>query len=293
MTLFHRDNNQKFFFKTYSHNPREVWAECLASHIAELMGLQAQAVTIKTAPNRLEQALRQRFPTQIPTDWKAVGSLARNIFPKHVETTYGAAIVETPSQPLTLDAIEQKIRAKYYAPDDLLQNYADMVIFDVFIGNMDRHHENWGVCEDQKYKQQLLFDKKRTKELRYFTPLFDHGSSLMFELSDGNVSDFLIDGKRLVDYVEKSKFGFILDIAGKKTNTFDMLGQHLTRKTAWRPRFRKTLAKVKGLDLLALAGLIIQMPSLEILEYTIERRTLLYKSLLIRYNKLIELLEKG
>jgi hypothetical protein len=115
----------------------------------------------------------------------------------------------------------------------------------------------------------------------------------MFELSDINVSDFLKDEKRLVDYVEKSKFGFILDTTGSKTNMFDMLDQHLTQKTAWKPRFKKSLVKVKGLDLLALAGLIIQMPSLEILEYSNERRTLLYKSMLIRYNKLIELLEKG
>jgi hypothetical protein len=33
------------------------------------------------------------------------------------------------------------------------------------------------------------------------------------------------------------------------------------------------------------------MPTLEILEYDIARRTLLYKSLLIRYNKLSELYE--
>jgi hypothetical protein len=166
-----------------------------------------------------------------------------------------------------------------------------MVIFDVLIGNMDRHHENWGVCENRKYKQQLLFDKKRTIDLRYFTPLFDHGSSLMFELSDGDVADFLGDEKRLVSYVENSKFGFILDVSGDKTNIFDMLEQHLSRKTPWHPRFKKSLEKIKTLDLLNVAGLIIQMPTLDILEYDTERRSLLYKSLLIRYNKLIELLE--
>ena len=58
LTLFHKDGNQKFFFKTYSHNPREVWAECLASHIAELMCVKAQSVTIKKTPQRLDDALR-------------------------------------------------------------------------------------------------------------------------------------------------------------------------------------------------------------------------------------------
>jgi hypothetical protein len=115
LTLIHRDSNQKFFFKTYSHNPREVWAECLASHIAELIGLEAQAVTIKTTPARLEKVLRERFPTQIPKDWQPVGTLSRNIFPKNIEITYGAAIVGTPSNPLTLETIEAKIRERYYA----------------------------------------------------------------------------------------------------------------------------------------------------------------------------------
>jgi len=39
LTLIHKDGNKKYFFKTYSKNPREVWSECLASHIAELMDL--------------------------------------------------------------------------------------------------------------------------------------------------------------------------------------------------------------------------------------------------------------
>jgi len=290
LTLIHKDSNQKFFFKTYSHNPREVWAECLASHIAELMGLKAQAVTIKKTPQRLETVLRERFPEQLPDNWRPVGTLARNIFPRSIEIRYGAAVVETPTEPLTLKYVEQKIREKYYAPDDLLQSYADMVIFDILTGNMDRHHENWGVCEDQQYKQQLLLDRRRMVGLRYFTPLFDHGSSLMFELGQDQVKQFTEDESRLKRYVEEASFGFILDTNGKKTNMFNIIQQHLSQNTPWAPRFKKSLVKVRQIDLLALAGLVIQMPTLEILEYDTERRSLLYKGLLLRYNKLIELL---
>jgi hypothetical protein len=292
LTLYHKEGNKKYFFKTYSHNPREVWAECLASHIADLLDLRAQEVTIKIAPSRLKQALRKRFPTQLSEDWKPVGTLARNIFPKNVEITYGAVIVETPTKALTLEEIEAKIRSRYYAADDLLQDYSDMIVFDVLIGNMDRHHENWGICEHQKYKQLLLFDRKRTKELRYFAPLFDHGSSLLFELSQENVVNYLQDEGRLHNYIENSKFGFLLDTLGNKANMFTIIEQHIDQRTSWRPRFKKSLARVKQLDLLAVAGLVIQMPSLDILEYDSDRRGLLYKSLLIRYNKLNELYER-
>ena len=286
LTFIHKDNKQKFFFKTYTHTPREVWAECLASHIAELLDIKSQQVTIKTAPNGLEKVLRRRYPKLLPDDWKPVGSLARNIFPKNVETTYGAAIVETPTKPLKLEDIESKLAIKYYASEDLTQSYADMVIFDALIGNMDRHHKNWGVCTEQKYKQQLLLDKKKLIPLRYFTPLFDLGSSLMFELSDEKVQEMLNDESKLVNYVEKSKFGFILDSEGSKINMFALIEGHIKTKSKWGKRFKKSLLKVKKLDMLEVASLVIKMPMSDTLEYDLNRRKLLFKSLLMRYNRL-------
>jgi len=292
LTFFHKDKKQKFFFKTYTHTPREIWTECLASHIAELMQLKAQKVTIKTAPERLETILRERFP-KLPTKWKPVGTLARNIFPKNIETIYGAAIVETPTKPLTLEVIEKKFRQKYYASEDLLQSYSDMVVFDALIGNMDRHHENWGVCNDIKYRQQLLVDRTALISLRYFTPLFDHGSSLMFELSEEIIESMLVDEKVLFNYVEKSRFGFILDSTGSKVNMFDLIESHVRAKSPWGKRFNKSLYKVKKLDLLELASVVIKMPSLEILEYSTNRRRILYKAMCLRYNRLIDIYEQA
>ncbi len=291
LTLIHKDTNQRFFFKTYTHNPREVWAECLASHIAELVDIKAQMVTIKIAPPLLVKAMRSRYGTVLPKGWKPIGTLARNIFPKGIDITYGSAIVGTPSDPLTLAQVEAKIKGKYYAAEDLLEAFSDMIVFDVLIGNMDRHHENWGICEDKKYKQQLLIDKKRLIGLRNFTPLFDHGSSLMFELSDEDVAAMSKNEARLQQYIEGTKFSYLLDIAGNKSNPLKLLAEHLEKGTSWKPRIKKSLAKIKELDLLALAEVIIQMPITTDLEYDNDRRKLLYKSLLLRYNKLIKMYE--
>jgi hypothetical protein len=233
--------------------------------------------------------MRTNYEDILPADWKPIGTLARNIFPRHIAITYGSVIVETPSRALTLDQIEQKLRSRYYAADDLLQAYADMVILDIFIGNMDRHHENWGVCEHNKYNQQRMFDRKEMIALRYFTPLFDHGSSLMFELSDSDVEVFLSNPDRLEKYLAASKFGFLLDTAGKPNNPFTIVSEHLQQKTSWALRFKRTLAKLHKIDMLLVAELVIQMPTLSVLEYGDSRRQLLYKSLLLRYNKLNEL----
>lgn len=292
ITLVHKDTNQKFFYKTYTHNPREVWAECLASHLAHLVGIDAQQVTIKTAPKKLEEAMRALYEQQLPKNWKPVGTLARNIFPKGTEITYGSAILSTPTKALRLEDIEDSITKRYYAPQDILQAFADMVVFDSFIGNMDRHHENWGVCEDDKYKQQVLIEPKRLVGLRKFTPLFDHGSSLMFELSDSDVADMLKDDRRLNKYVNESKFGFLLNTSGEKVNPLALMSSHIVNKTKWGARFKKSLDKIKSIDLLDVAELIIQMPVPELLEYSAQRRSLLYKSILLRYNNSMVMYEE-
>lgn len=291
LTLVHK-NGGKFFFKTYTKNPREIWAECLASHIAELVDIPAQSVTIKYPQERLKNALKRIYPKQLPKDWKPIGTLSRNIFPKRVEIIYGMNILGSASKPKTLEEVEKSISQRYYAPEDLLQAFSDMLVLDIFLGNMDRHHENWGICEDNKYKQQVMFDKKKVVGYRYFTPLFDHGSSLMFELSDKQIIDMVNDENKIRNYVENSKFGFILDIDGKKNNVFNIVENHLKDKTVWGERLRKSLHKFVQIDMLQVASLVIKMPSIDILEYSSVRRKILYKSLIMRYNKIRKLDER-
>lgn len=292
LTLTHKSTNQKYFFKTYTHNAREVWAECLASHIAELVGLDAQQVTIKKAPRALANAVKARYEKQLPGDWKPVGTLARNIFPKNVGIIYGSAIVQSPSDPITLDYLENQVKKRYYAAEDILQAISDMIVFDVLIGNMDRHHENWGVYETVKYKQQLLFGPRESVQYRKFTPLFDHGSSLMFELGDDKIARMALDSKYIKKYVEDSRFGFLLSISGEKINPFSLIEEHIVNKTSWKKRLKKSIEKVVKLDVLDLADVIVKMPVSETLEYSAERRTVLYKALLLRYNKFVQMYEE-
>lgn len=293
LVFVHRKTNRKLFFKTYSHTPREVWAETLASHIGKLVELPVQSVTIKKAPPKICEILKKRYPENFPGQWMPIGTLAHNIFPRNYEISYGAFIVETPTEPLTLEAVEASMHTKYYAPEDLLQSYADMVAFDAFIGNMDRHHENWGVCESDKYKQLVLFDKKATAEERHFAPLFDHGSSLMFELDGNKIAEYDHDDDRLRQYIERSKYTFTLDSSGNRANIFKIIEQEIDNKTTWGKRFEKSLAKFAGVDLLRLATMIARMPNLSELDYDYQRKKVLYRSLLMRYNKIEELYRKA
>lgn len=70
----------------------------------------------------------------------------------------------------------------------------ELLLFDAFIGNSDRHQENWG----------FIFDpppKDNTKRRVYLSPLFDNGSSLGHERFPNRVMDW--GSKRLDEYINR------------------------------------------------------------------------------------------
>lgn len=287
ITLVHSKTNSKFIFKTYSHNSREVWAECVASHLGAIIGVPIQQVVIKRAPPFLVASLKENMPQNLPKNWQPIGTLARNIFPKNQEITYGQKIVSTSSDALTLEEIEAAIRKQYYAPDDLLDKFAQMIVFDAIIGNMDRHHENWGIVETLKYKQQVLFGKKTLITQRWFTPLYDHGSSLLFELGEQDVERYLKDEKLLCDkYIFGAKYSFVKDSSGAERNIFGIITSHIERETDWGKRFRKAIAPLKQVSKLEIAKAIAKMPTTKEIDYSEQRKELLLRSILVRLKAL-------
>lgn len=285
VTLLHSQTGQKFFLKSYRHSTREVWAEMLASKLGELAGLDIQIVSLKKLPKPLADVFRSNFGTYLPIDWKPVGALVRNIFPKGHEQLYGAQMIGTASDPVTLDRVERDIRATYLDSEDILQKFSDMIIFDAWIGNMDRHHENWAVTQTS-ISQQLGFfrltteDRENLKSKRQFTQLFDHGSSLIFELDEDKIKYYLNDKDRFIeDYILGKKYALLLGTAMEKMNVFDIINQHFKQKTTWKPRFRKSIQKIMNVDSLKSAQLILQMPTDGDLSYSLSRKSLLYFSL--------------
>lgn len=167
MVLGKGNNNLKHFLKSYSHNSREIAAEFIASKLGSLADFKVQKTTIKILPPNLMQFFQEKYSQFLPKDWKPIGALVKNIFPRGYEVRYGFTIVKkNPTDKLKLSEIEQSIRSKYYAPDDLLQSLAEMIVFDAWIGNMDRHHENWGILEHNtvNFLQTTLVPKSLIKK---------------------------------------------------------------------------------------------------------------------------------
>lgn len=291
LVLMHKEKHEKYIFKSYSHTPREVISECLASHIADILDIQAQQVSIRRLDTKLVGQLK-KISAKFPDDWIPVGTLARNIFPKNQEIKYGASIVETPNDKLRLEDIESSIRNKYYAPDDILDDFAEMIIFDAIIGNMDRHHENWGVVETHKFRQSMLLPiKEQIQQERHFTPLYDHGSSLLFELGDREIERYLSDMAIFEkSYVLGKKYSFLLDSIGNSLNIFDLVKMHINKKTIWGKRFKKSILKINNnFQYLAIAKKIAQMPNTDEILYTDSRRELILRSIILRIQILYDM----
>lgn len=291
LTLVHKTTRQRFIFKSYTHNSREVWAECLASHLGVVFDIKVQQVVIKRAPKGLEAEMRRVAPA-LDKNWIPIGTLARNIFPRGQEIVYGSLILETPTDTLPLEVIEDKIRRQYYAPDELLSTFAQMIVFDAIIGNMDRHHENWGIVETVKYKQQLLFDKKQITSERWFTPLYDHGSSLMFELSDADIAKYLADENLFQQkYIQGKSYTFVSMPDGSPANIFTIIQHHIRHKTAWGKRFKAHIVKLNDASRLEVGKAIAKMPNTQEIDYSEARKELLLRSILYRLQLLKDMVD--
>ncbi len=284
----------KHFLKSYSHNSREVMAEFLASKLGLLADFRVQKTWIKTFPKSLIIFFKKRYPENLPEDWKPIGALVKNIFPRGYNIRYGFNIVgSTATEKLTLAKIEKAIRARYYAPDDLIQSLAEMVIFDAWIGNMDRHHENWGVLESSEVNfEQMTSDPSFLIKKRRFTDFFDHGSSLLFELGEEKVLEFLGDKDKFIkDYILSTRYSHLLEDGGKPVNCFELIELYM-KIEPWNKCFYKAIEKIEKVDHLEMAKLILQVPSIKLIDYSEKRRQLLFFSLDARMQKLLDIKKK-
>lgn len=292
MILKHRETRQRFFLKTYAHNTREIWAELLASKIGELIGLDIQKVSIKIIDEPFKKEFQKTQP--LPKNWVPLGASVIYAFPRDFDIIYGQMIIGEDKTNLKLNEISELIEKRYYAPKDILEKLSDMIIFDAFIGNMDRHHENWGILEHIDIRQsQLAIDPKVLIPKRKFATLFDHGSSLLFELEEKNVEHYLSDIFLFEEkYINSNIYTFFLNSDGKPDNIFNIIEWYIKNDgTKWGAMFKKSIKNVlSNATLFEIAKMIFKMPNHDDIFYTENRKRLLFESFTKRMNKLKSIL---
>lgn len=203
-------------YKQARSNTGEDWAEKIAAELCELLGL----------PHALYE---------LAETWEGeYGVVSPSFLPKGGTLVHGNEILTpiVPNYPtsatykashhtidVVLRAIEEAnlgfpidwiVPNELGAPVDLFVGY---LLLDAWIGNGDRHHENWGFVRNRAASALV--------ETMYIAPTYDHASCLGRELSDERRQNRSAEA-----YVKKCLSAFYSSVDDiKPLNTFDVFTQ--------------------------------------------------------------------
>lgn len=193
---FLRDG-QRWLFKEARENTGEDWAEKLAAEIAALLHIPAATVELATSQGKAGCASLSFLDHEKTTAHLIHGNeiLAGQVFgyDKHKRQRQSDH---------TLENIEYAICRLFPITEHhkaVLTQLAGYLVFDALIGNVDRHHENWGLLSrfsDQAWEISVA-------------PSFDHASSLGRELQDER-REAILANQGIERYVRKGNGGVYL-----------------------------------------------------------------------------------
>lgn len=180
--------------------------EIIAAKIAELLGLKAVEAEVVYYKHR-RGCLMPHFKFQLSAD-NAV------VIAELLESEFGEEYVKIHSSSLPnrerLQAFMDLFKRFSYFPL-LKREFVFMNLYDVFIGNQDRHAHNW----------QLLF---RNGEA-FPAPLYDNGASLGWQLNEDKIKEYLVSEPMRQKYFRKAKSKAGMDNAETpKINAGSLIG---------------------------------------------------------------------
>ncbi|MBA2662854.1 MAG: HipA domain-containing protein [Bradymonadaceae bacterium] len=185
--------NERWIFKTPKIFRGEIWAEKIAAEIGQRMGLPTARIELargESEGDAISGTISLNFAdprnglTLEPGNELMDAQARVRTYKKHDKDGV-----------LALDAVfdylnENKVRAPLDAtlPDeDAAFYFTGYLVFDALIGNVDRHHQNWGAI--------------RTRDgTLHLAPTFDHGASLSRALGPRKRQNYL-NNKQLDQYV--------------------------------------------------------------------------------------------
>lgn len=177
----------------------EYWAEKLATEIGKLIDIKCATVDIGTYKRKIWSMSYNILENKYDTLSEGILFIQKR-FPYYdkdkLEDNYS-------NMKYSVQMIEKSLLEDYYF--DIKKIYK-MIIFDILIGNSDRHHSNWAI----KYKREKISDHM-TKIKLNLCPLYDNGSSLCSYEDNNNLEIFFKDKMKfeaLVNTKSKSAIGW-------------------------------------------------------------------------------------
>ncbi len=192
-----------------------VYSEYIGSKIFESVGIETQEVVIGTYEGRIVCACKDFLKEKNTNIESKVGEA------KLIEFEEWSKAYELDNT-LTMDikSIYQSLENVYkYVPnhinvENIKEKFWEMFVIDFFIGNTDRHNNNWGFIYYENQLDTYFVNME-------FAPIFDCGSSLTPVLTDEQMEEILKSKGELENYV-KNAYSAIMEV-GKKIHSYEYL----------------------------------------------------------------------
>lgn len=181
--FFNPETGDRELFKHGRPNTGENWSEKAAYELAKLFGIPCASYELATfknkdsagvcSPNFVPQGSHLRHANELLSVIDKQYDKERGFELKQYQLIsvldHMFVMKEYTKLPINF-SLDEHVQA-----DDILELFIGYLMFDAWIGNQDRHDQNWGI---------LVIPHLDKKASYHFAPSFDHASSLACRMSD-------------------------------------------------------------------------------------------------------------
>ena len=197
----------KCLFKQARPNTGEDWSEKIAAELALLLGLphaQQELALWNNRPGTISKIMMPNDAYLIHGNDILSGIVSN--YPRDKRYNVSEHTLDIVIQAISNPDVQKTL--DWDAPDGIdtaLDTFIGYLLLDAWIGNGDRHHENWGFIE--------TIDRGT-----YLSPTYDHASCLGRELLDEKRQERL-QSKTVQAYTDRSRSAFYAHVFEKKPLT--------------------------------------------------------------------------
>ncbi|MCP1359299.1 HipA domain-containing protein [Aneurinibacillus migulanus] len=220
------NSKQRYLFKMPHKDTGEAWAEQIAANLLRLLDFPTFQCEFAQFEGRIG-VLLESFREDDEEFFEGVDLLNHHVegFDTHSLYGYEFDIIIEVLQPLQLDS-----------------EFARIMVFDAFIGNQDRHCQNWGILgSNGTYRM---------------APPYDNGSSLGQLLTEQKINQMMRDTMMFKGFINRGYS--IVGLAGKKKPKYHLILEHV--KQQYPKEIEETINRLDALEETSIIRIIDAIP---------------------------------
>lgn len=223
--VHHPDTSELYYFKEPTERyPWEFWNEIIAYEVGRVLGfnvLKYEVAVLNGVAGCLSKSM-----TESPLEELIHGQQFMLRMLPTFETKKGSDH--------TFQLVEDFFNSTNEKSHQLIINdFIEMLVFDAIIGNRDRHQQNWAIIREIKIKNRtnksllnIFLKKENFPDIvinARFSPFFDNGNCLAYNIIEEKLEDFLNDSDKLEKYLFGVKAVSHLKWHGKSLSHLELL----------------------------------------------------------------------